>query len=552
MKQGRWVTESARDKEAEARQLAEKFLSNKACEGARVVRNWLNRDGSMSENVIFEKVQDARGEGPIRIDPIGKAPPRCEKPRDFFGLESRMAMNRVFRTYFEKVVLTPTELLHNRKEMQRIMDKDALVPSAVDKVATLQVKDTEMPAKQRREEIFAALDQIQAQARRADGFQLPKLGERFSDTLADVAGYRDETPEYLAMVVLSRELIGTRSWLGKLERLCKLAANEPNPQAVLLLDTVIADVLGANVAQEIMGWQRSLADAIIAMLDLADGKFDAAKSEAKDITEQLNALLAAGRLPGSQYVLIDRALKQLRSPQPLYTNEPGKEMEEYQKVLMRLLVPGGILAGEKAAEALTVRGARFVEQGGATGRRMAITNTVQALPDRAHGVMYLAELSKTDFAKDHLDDIREQLDTVFGARVIGELCRRSLSPKERMVSVTGAFKAAKNSALPDELKEKVAAHIDGVLERYIIDEKIIEKLDHPETHLRDRAVRLVKFCGAGVLPEGKALARARKRVVELLRQPNFDATLVDDIPDPARKAKALRDFHQLLVKAGFA
>jgi hypothetical protein len=34
-----------------------------------------------------------------------------------------------------------------------------------------------------------------------------------------------------------------------------------------------------------------------------------------------------------------------------------------------------------------------------------------------------------------------------------------------------------------------------------------------------------------VLPEGKALDRARRRIIKLLRQPNFDAHFVEGIAD---------------------
>jgi hypothetical protein len=551
MKGGRWVTESARDSEADARALADKFLAQKTCAGARVVRSWLNFDGTMAETVLFERTQAVKDDGPIRINPIDSAPPRCVESREYFSLDARGLMNRVFRAYFEKVIVTPTEVLHNARELRRLQDKDNLLSTAVDRIATLQTpKDSGMTSRQRADEIFAVIERISAQAKRAEGLKLPKPGERFSELIVQVSGIGGEAPEYLAMVALSRELIAMRSWMAKLDRLCKMAVVETDPGATLLLDTVIADVLGANVVQEVLGWQPSLGSAIVAMLDLADGTFDFAKSDAKDVAELLNALFAHGRLPGSRHIMVGRALAQLRSSNPLSRNNPAKEMEEYQRVLVRLLGPGGLLAGPEAAEALTLRGTRFVEQGGATGRRNAITRTVQALPDKAHGVMYLAELTKSGFAEEHLDDIVKQLDVVFSARVIGELTRRTLSPKERMQTATNAFKATVSSALPEEMKTKVAAHIDGVLERYLLDEKVIDKLDNPDHPLRDRAVRLVKFAGAGVLPEGKALAKARQRIVELLRQPNFDARFVEGLP-PAVAQKALREFHQLLVKAGF-
>ena len=99
--------------------------------------------------------------------------------------------------------------------------------------------------------------------------------------------------------------------------------------------------------------------------------------------------------------------------------------------------------------------------------------------------MYLAELTKTTIADDHLADILKELDVVFSARVIDELCRRSMSPKDRIV------------ALPDDVKQQVTTHIDGVLERYLVDESIIDRLDNLEAHLKDRAVSLVKFFSAG-------------------------------------------------------
>jgi len=505
----------------------------------------------MNETVGGEKAQAVRGDVPVRINTVDSAPPRCERTRDYFGLESRMTITRLLRNYLETVTLTPTELLHSRRELQRLQDKDTLLQSAADCIATLQCKDGQRNSRERRDEIFAAFEQIKAQARQAEDLKLPRLGGTLSETLSDVADLGGDSPEYLAMVVLSAELIASRNWLAKLERLCKLALAERGRTALLMLDAVIADVLAANVVQEVLGWQPSLGTAIVAMLDLADGAFDPAKSEVKDVAEQLNRLLAAGRLPATRFCLMDRAFRQLRSTQPLSRNDPAKEMEEYQRVLARLLTPGGLMAGPQAAEALTVRGTRFVEQGGATGRRAAIVATCRALPDRASGVMYLSELTKTGFAEEHLLDIVQELDNVFSIRVITELCRRSLSPKDRMVTATGAFNAAKASALPDDVKLRVADHIDGVLERYLTDEKIIEKLDNPESSLRDRAVRLVKFCGAGVLPEGKALKRARERIVLLLRQPNFDARFVEGITDKSAAELALRDFHQLLSKAGF-
>lgn len=551
LRDGRWTTEAVRGNENNARELARKFLSKPQCEGARVVANQTLSDGSIRENVIFQETQSGGGK-PLRITTLDSARPYCRSPKDFFSLESRINLNRLFRTYFEEVTLTPTEVLHSYNQLQKLFDRDSLRLSAVSHIATLQVKGLEKTARDRQNELNRIVDQITAQAREAEQIELPEFAESLAGTIAAVPRVKSHSAEYLAMAVLARELIKIPNWVGKLDRLSGLALQEKDATAILLLDTVIADLLGANIIQELLGWQPSLGSAIISMLDLADGVFDSTKSDAKETTDRLMDLFKLNVLPASKRVLVDRALRQLKSNAPLSKSDPSKEMEEYQRVLARLLVPGGILSGAQAAEALTLRGSQFVEAGGKSGRRAAIGATVKALPDPARGAMYLAELSKTEFNEDHMDDIISQLDVVFSARVIKQLCRQSMSHRDRMLTATGAYQATATSALPDDIKQQVTQHIDGVLERYLVDENIIDRLDSPGTHLRDRAVRLVKFCGAGVLPEGNALKLARKRIVKLLRQPNFDEHFVDGIDDPAKAEKALRDFHKLLVQGGLA
>ncbi|HTH16811.1 MAG TPA: hypothetical protein VL974_09180, partial [Magnetospirillum sp.] len=386
---------------------------------------------------------------------------------------------------------------------------------------------------------------------RAETLKLPKLAGSFKDVCDQVARLGGEDADYLAMVVLSRDLVNVRNWLGKLERLCKLAVEEGDPHALELLDGVIADVLGSNVVQEILGWQPSLAAAIIHMFDLANGHLQVEKSAAGDSAEMLNQLLKDGKLPTAREMLIDRAMRQLKSANPLYRSDPSKEAAAYAMVLERMITPTGLLFGPEGADALTWRQTRMVEEGGATGKRSAIQATFNAMPDKAAGLIYLCELARTDFAKEYLDDIIGRVERVLEATALAELCARTLSAKDRMLRATLAHRAVESSPFPEAMRQRLADHIDGILEKYLIDEQIIEKLDHHESSLRDRATRLVQFCAAGVLPEGRAMTRARQRILGLLRSPHFDAHFVDGIADPAKAQKTLRDFHQLLVRAGF-
>jgi hypothetical protein len=553
MRDGRWGAESFLDDEKTAVAAARKYLNDKKIEGAKVIRNWMRADGTMIEKEVFSETRAVKDDGPVRIAQVDSVSTKCEVPDDYFGQQSRDVMNRLFRNYMEKAYVTPTELMHNFKELKRLQDKDTLLPSAVDRVAFLQTKDGEGDSKSRREEIFKSVDVVSAKARRADGMKLPKLDGRFSDMYQAVADMADGEidADYLAMVVLSRDLVNLRSWVGKLDRLCRLAVEDGDPHSLELLDGVIADVLGANVVQEILGWQPNLAAAVGRMFDLAEGNMPVESSEAGESTEMLNALLREKKLPSSRIALIDRAHRQLKSANPLNRADSSKELEAFAQVVQRIITPTGLLFGPESADALTTRQTRMVVEGGAAGRRAAIAATFSAMPDKAYGVVYLCDLAASEFAATTADDIVAMFERVHDTASIAQLCQRNLTPKERMIRATMAHRAVAASVFPAEIKAQVAERIDTILERYLIDEQIVEKLDHHDSPLRDRAVRLVQFCAAGVLPEGKAMTRARTRILGLLRQPNFDSHFVEGITDPAKAQKALRDFHQLLVRAGF-
>jgi hypothetical protein len=550
---GRWSTQTVLYKEDEAKSLAKKLFADKSCEGVKVVRNWHRSDGTMIESVVHSEGRTVKDDAPVRIVPIESVPEeKCETPDDFLGDSARNVVNRVFRNYLDKVILTPTELMHSYKELKRLQDKDNLVPSAVDRVAALQTKDGSQDAKSRGQEIFKSIDEISARARRIESLKLPKVEGRLSDAIAKIDSMDAvEDRDYLALVVLSRDLMDARSWLGKLERLCQLAMEDDDPHAIGILDGVIADVLGSNVVQDVLGYQAGLGAAIIAMFDLAEGKLGAQRTEAGESSAILNKLFAERKLPASRALLLDRAHRQIRSTSPLNRSEDGKELEEFKRVLARGMTADGFIMGAETAEAMTTRYSRLVEQGGAAGRKAAIEAMFRLMPDKALGLVYLCEMTKTFYAEEHVLDLAALLDLVLTARSIGDLCDRRLPPKERMMRATLAHRAVMDSPFPSNLRTRIADFIDSVLENYLVSEQIIEKLDHQDSPLRERAVRLVQFCGSGVLPEGNAKARARQRVLSLLRQPNFDAHFIDGFTDPARAQKALRDFHILLVKAGF-
>jgi hypothetical protein len=244
--------------------------------------------------------------------------------------------------------------------------------------------------------------------------------------------------------------------------------------------------------------------------------------------------------------------RQLRSAQKLHPRDPGEELAEFHRLLPRLTTPAGLLDGAVTAEAITTRFARTMEQGGKPGRRAAVQAACAALPDMALRIVYVSALSLCEDAPELMDVMLEALRPLGAVRSLAQLCRPSLPQNEVLSGAARAFRALSASALPNPARDGALRQIDDLIESFVISERILEKIDQSAALLRDRALLLVRFCGAGLLPEGKALRRARAHSLALLRQPNFNERFIEGITDPRAAEAALRAFHhQLQSQPGF-
>ncbi|MTJ82782.1 MAG: hypothetical protein F8N37_17480 [Telmatospirillum sp.] len=552
---GHWITSDYRETELTARAQAKTLFSMPDAEGVRVVKNWTRSDGVVTENVLYTAMRDPVAPK-VTIVPIDESP-YCRETREYYRWESRATMNRLFRKYVDQVFLTPTELIHHYKSLKRIQEVETLFPAAVDRIATIQSRHTGEESRSRRDEIFRALAQMTDRARRAEDYpRLPKLsGNNFERLCERMEGaVPPGEADYFSLVVLSRELVKHRNWLGKLDRLTEFARPDQRREALTLLDGVFADIFGvASALQDVLGYQQNLAEAICAMIDLCEGRFQADRSDARDQVSAIAPLIADGRFAETRHALLDRAIRQLGGVQPLSRNDPSREEEAFLRVARRLLGADHLIGAGAAAEALTQRAISFQEAGGRSGLRRAIGIVVKLLGDPVPAVSYLVELAGSSLGRDLSQDIGGALQTVLGVGQLDDLVAPSMRVVDKLSRVTGIYeRVLLATGLPAEGREGVLAHIDGLLSAYVRREGVIEKLDHPDAGLRDRAIRLIEFCAAGYLPAGsRAVEIARGRVVDLLRQPNFEQRFVDGLSDPDRRETVLRSFHALLARAGF-
>ncbi|MDE1148275.1 MAG: hypothetical protein PW843_16920 [Azospirillaceae bacterium] len=225
----------------------------------------------------------------------------------------------------------------------------------------------------------------------------------------------------------------------------------------------------------------------------------------------------------------------------------------YRALLARLLRTDGPVGGPPMAEAMLMGYHRFVVEGGAEGRRVALDGVLALLPSGAARLAYLAGLARSDVgAKDGPVIAARAMDVITGAGTLNDLVDGTLPLKPKMEAVAALYRLVTGGpSLAGGVAERVAGRLDDLVAAYIVQNRVIERLDDPAASLRVRAMRLVQFAAADVLASPKARRIVRDQVVAHLRQPNFDAKLVEGVATEAERAAVLRTFHDLLQQARF-
>ncbi|NFV80869.1 hypothetical protein [Magnetospirillum aberrantis] len=551
-----WVVADFANDEAKARAFADNLLQKGNHAAVRVVRDRRGLDGLHTETVIQEKTAAPRTGGPdLSLAPVKDAP-LCRSLGDFYGIEARLTLGRMLRKYLDEVVVSPSELLHSAAEMKRFGDRGTLLFAAIDRISTLQAATSGEDGKTRRDFLSRMWDEGLARARKVAASK-PKTPKTLAEVLKGVEKGGDEHP-YLCLSLMTLRLLETRSWIGKLDTILGWAAEatEMGPQAgsaLALMDGIVADILNsAQLIQDLLGYQANLGAALCSLSDLAEGTGQAAKF-APETFNGLNALFATGVLVEGRRVLLDRVARELGGQNPLSRNEPKQETEVCHKVMHRLVGHRGVLGEGASAEAMVHRIAHIHAHLGTLGTVQAVELTLSALSDGVRRVQFLLALAKAPMGLAMGRGLVDLLSgRVLGAKTMNEWVPARLGPPERMAALAAANRSLLASAeLDEDTRRQLASHVDETLAAYLVDEGVIEKIDKPDDPLALRAIRLIKFCGSGVLIEGKSLNLARARVIEHLRQPQFEEKFLASVPKPSEAEKHLREFHRLLVETGF-
>jgi hypothetical protein len=556
---GRWAINQVMTSEDAARAKAGELLTQKTTHGVRIIKETKFSEDSVRESEIFCQMKEVDENDDFTVTPVDEAP-LCDEVTDYYQTAARTTMARLFSKYLEKHEMTPLELLHSHKNLKRMLNMDNLVPSAVDKIASLHARAggaAPADSRKRKELIFQAVDRIAARAREVDSKPLPELkGSTLDELLRRIdAKFPDaEERQYMANVAFVRTSVNWTGWIGKMSELLPMAKSQQDERARAMVDEMMSDILVARtVIKDVIGVSKHLGDAMMRILDLLEGKCKPTKFAAAELVELLNYLFANGMLPRSRTVLFDRLERDLASPVRLTNSEDiAADKAFFDEVLNRVVKDQGVLGGRAVAVGLCDRWARISNFGGASGRKRAVEGVRDKLTSGKRKFVFLLAMYGADTEADLKGMIEGQVrDLAAQLNAISKIAPEARTEKTRLQETAGIQRLVLDSQLPPRIRDPIATKFDELVSDYIISQGVIERLDDERLPFRERATRLVTFCASGVLTVGRATTIARDIIINYLKRKDFISEFTSDLPEPAEKERAIKEFYVLLARTGF-
>ncbi len=449
----------------------------------------------------------------------------CETLADYQGLRARIIMGTVLRAYLDAQVLLPSEVMYVNRHLKALTDQGPLANNAITRIAAAQARQPGQQQRARVQAMQAAFNEIQAKARVAQlAFaELPKNRGPVDAVLAAAGRGLTGDAAYDLRVALCLELSEERTWAAKGERLLARIQDDRDGRLADVLDGLMADFLCAGpVLTDLFGINATPAAQIMGLCDMVLSR---TSTGGQGPVVMLNGCFRQGRLPQARDAVLDRVRRMLRTPQAL-GRSPQDEAEMMRALCAMLLVPSGVIGGTGMAEALTQRFARRMEHGGALAFRHALASIAETLRDLFARVHYLAAVSHAPLAERHRREIADALEAALGNELLIEaLIVQSQEPDALRSAFDGAVAALRGSNLPQDLRERLARRLSGLVDDYAAQGRLFVMLRGAESVLRRRVIRLAELAVSGLVREEGGLPVLRQHILEIVKQPQFQAEL---------------------------
>jgi hypothetical protein len=439
-------------------------------------------------------------------------------PGEGFGIQSRLAIGQLLRSWLDARCLTPTELLHDHQALSSLLAEPRTVETALKPLLSAPGGPATPDTMQ------AIVDQVLARAAAAAA-----VLDGLTGAATPLAALRDQgmvpgrsaEQDHLLRAAVCRELAGCRTRVQKLALLVGLVVEDGNGGGdggtgagggmATLVDGVVADLLGAgSVLTELFGPHPYLGVKLRRALDLVLTLLPRPAEVVGTPLFDLNRLLVEQRLPLARAALLDWVRGHLDSPLPLGSGRREEDIRLFHELLAMLATPGGFVGEGAMAEALVARYARRLDQDGGTALQSAIQGIVETLPNLLSRLYFLAAVACSALGRRSVDEVAVLVDAAaHNQTLIESAVFQPFDPPALQAALTRAAAAFDHAGLPEEVSRRVQDRITGLVDAFVMRGNFLELMDASEPSAVRRVQGLAAVIAAGLVTDfgGKPLIR---------------------------------------------
>lgn len=469
----------------------------------------------------------------------------CRNSADLYSKAGRQAIGRLLAKPLQAWELTPIELLYDLDSYRRLANTGSSLQNAVQRAAVAQVGQTGEPVGERMRVIFDIVDtavrELHARSKSAPQALAKSSFEEAARKLED-----SPEREFLLAMTLAGLLRQEKGAKRKLETLSQLLEQDLPPWSEKTLDRFLSEQLieGGILQKRLPG--DNLAQHLELCIRLSRGGLEKMKTADYPLL-RVNRAIAKGRLSRTSAYIAEYVFAALGANR----RATGGGLEGEFKALSSLLDVvcerhGGAGGHLELRQAFEERCARLLNPQSLSDYLARPGN----LGDRADRLLDLADHA---IGSRNLRTIGEQLihllDDPHGREFWSKPVGASL--EQRMKTAARLQGRVLSGRMPESTRETLSGRLDRICVELLDRSKLLETIEAETSSVMEKCKRLLGLLAEGHVTEGVAARRVRASIQRCFSDPGFLASLAHTESDKTQKA-SMREFHQLLLKAGFA
>ncbi|MGF1604766.1 MAG: hypothetical protein ACFB22_00355 [Rhodothalassiaceae bacterium] len=523
-------------------------LEDGGLEAVRVTREHFNPESNVfRSSVVYEKEgvrKPAYGGGDVA------AP--CRTMADLERWEVCQAANIAMRELLDGWGMIASEVFFDYATYKRLADQGGALAGAVTGTIDVMLPNEEQLLPPRAKAVMPVIKEAAARLKRVhESGTIPTIQK--NDFFALAIQYEGEEDRLFRMAIAVMRLF--RQFDGVEQRLTWLLQRlNPLPAAwsIELVDRWLAECLmHRRLLDAFLEGQASCCDRVLILLRMAEGKLEQDSFTGAKVPEALgqrmralHAHLVEGRLPKVRDVLIGRAADILVDRAPLKSGEFLQELAAAAHIYRASVVDRQTRTRHgRLGDILVKRCNRLLHSD-------AIAQFTEKSLDPYPGLMALLELEPIVIGETAKNRLADYMFTIIGPPKRADALRTGDgNPLNRMRELGQLQKRLNQSAMPDNVRAKLAEILDQHSAKLLSETNLFKKMQASKEPGFEKVLRLAKMLCDGYFTEGIASDVARRHVWNFMASRDVIARLIRP-PASEQEKNDVATLQKLLAAAG--